>query len=1077
MSQRTFRGKRFTIFVLAIASILYGGNGVAFAQLSNFNLSSFSSNLSNLNANSGTGGTSDASVSCDKLKDSNPMEDMFSEDGGSGTDGGSLDNVGDTNDGSLDTSDGSEDSGGGDLSDPTSSPGTNTGKSSDLQGLLTKILGTVGTSITLANGSKTNVTLIANLTTMLSKLQSGGSTGSSDNSQMIASIQSLITQLNKANATTGGATGNTDSQKIQKIITIAQSLIGQLSGKGGSGSTGGAGGLSSTIKSLLGNLTGGGDGGDGNGGGSGGSGGGTGSDTTDSEAFSPDSGESTGDSTTNSVPIKSKPLETNTKKTATATERTTYKLTCENKIERETAQSTLMDITKKNLNWVNKGLQGGGSLYAKNEASMLQEIRDKTIAAFNKEITSDEKKFPFGKSTAQSIGLDHTISFADQMKYTLDDTLAENSYGTTEDFQNDFSMGGWGAFSELLKPQNDPIAFEGYSKNHLQGAIADTGYSRAQDLKDQLQRNGGFLDLKKCVATAPDSGDTGSTGDTSSGDGSNPQGADPTDTNCQRYETITPGSAVSSQLNEALATPYKQLEQGQDLSPKLTSTFNTMLTQLLQQGLSQLTTAMNANDSTQYTNNQTYASNISIDKTTSSTGSWAGAGSEYQLNIFDLSPTGIDASDPAGKRTNLLGLIYREKLLIPNDQNDPNSGADILAQKFGWSDAEKKGWITLAAKSDPNYRNILGRQINLTQRLISGAYQLDYCVPGPHQGWQSTSSQTLQAELRTWPKNVDDTAGVIGIVGTIGKLLGSTFGSIANFFVSATKDQRTEALYAAYVGGALSYHGGGMSGVSVGQDAFVNGNPSATRIMTTLFQRYTTAINNTFTKNNLTRGGLSPQVIADDATEYPRIPTYTSAIIGAGNRMDTVRASIDQLVRLGVRVQALRTNADNLDGYPKVAPKTYADFQTELTAISKASSTTALTPYQRELKRISDTFNLLAPDIIGASDLAKEEKTLDTISSRLETIAGKGGDIEQCIKDVNDPTYTGPVGRVAFPANLQAYLPESLTGAIKQTPSFLPDYSYGAAGSQTIQSNDIVNINSQPTSNALAGLEALVGTY
>jgi hypothetical protein len=325
----------------------------------------------------------------------------------------------------------------------------------------------------------------------------------------------------------------------------------------------------------------------------------------------------------------------------------------------------------------------------------------------------------------------------------------------------DFRIGGWNGFLSQTDWNNNPIGFSMKAEQELIKRQAGTKYTPAQDIKDQLQRNGGFLDQKKCVDpedydpnAKPDGGVDGTAGD------------DAPKNVCKQWMNQTPGSVVQSTLNKALGTTFDQLGLGEDLSTDLTAIFDALINHFIQKGLNELSKETKSSDSTYggektYGNdgktNQSYVqNNVSIDGGGANGTNFLNAGDRFQTNIFDLNPTGKETISTSNNdqgepvyRTNIVGIINRELQLISVGDDQ----AAVLQKKLGWDEDQKNIWIDLMSKRDPNYTNLLGKQVNLAKRLIPAIYQLDYCIPGPHPGWQKDAQAFLDTEMTRWPKS------------------------------------------------------------------------------------------------------------------------------------------------------------------------------------------------------------------------------------------------------------------------------------------------------------------------------------
>jgi hypothetical protein len=769
------------------------------------------------------------------------------------------------------------------------------------------------------------------------------------------------------------------------------------------------------------------------------------------------------------VPVTNKTIEDNAKKTAAATAATTKKLTCTNAIERAAAQTILKQMTISTVNWINSGFQGGGPLFLGNPTAFFKNIQDQIVKDFSARIGFDNLNYPFGRMVVKQLADDLANTFESHARYSLNQVVGQQVYGATSaSFFADFSTGGWDAFLALTSFNNNPYGFNMAARDELAYRIADTNYTPARDIMDQLTRNGGLLDLKKCVDPANFDPET------------MPNSA------CRYWENQTPGSVISSQLNMALGSPFRQLELGQDLNADLTAIFDALANQLVSKGLRSLSTSMSGATKTAtkpvtYTNNGSYVSNVTVDGNGDST-NFLSAGNAYQTNIFSLDPSGKDASDPTGKRVNLVALINREKLLISTDYDDSAK----LAKAFGWTTTEEAAWISTITSTDANYRNLLGRQVNLTKRLVPAILQLDYCIPGPHPSWQNDSTNNLNAFLadnNRLPQNVTTLPSWVTKI----PLIGGIFGGVDNL----NADKKNEAVYAGVIGNYLK--------ADVEPNVKTNGYGAAANIFGTLYNRYAAQLTNAYSPLAM-KDAVSPALSSKNATEFARLPSYMKAMSGNAETIASTEVVIDQLIRLGASVRALQTNTPALEGYPSpvndevfAVPVTYDDYQLQFKAIARGGKS-KLTEYGRALKRINDTFALIAPDLLSDTDITEQEAALDAVALKLQDLAGPGGDIEQCVKEVAAQT-AGPAGRMPYPPSLAAYLPAEYVALFKTTPSFLPDYYYGqgqgaaqiaAFSSQygfaqdpkkVIPNDDVVTINRQEMPNSLAGLETLLGMY
>lgn len=281
-----------------------------------------------------------------------------------------------------------------------------------------------------------------------------------------------------------------------------------------------------------------------------------GGDSSSKKSVSP-SGVGSG---ANAVPVSDATVTQNTTDTKTATEATSKKLRCENALAKAAAQTAIRTITQKTVNWINTGFNGQ-PVFVQDQNSFLKQIVDTSVLNFTKSLSSDQTKYPFGRTTAQSLTREYTASFEDRSKYTLDQTVGKAFPGATaKDYTNDFAVGGWDTFLASMESNNDPYGFYLFAGTELQNKVANN--AKVAQTQSELDRSGGFLDLKKCVQRSGN--------------------------DCYKWETQTPGIVVADQLKTVLGSPVRQLENGQDLNASLTQIFDQLLDSLLKKGLSQI---------------------------------------------------------------------------------------------------------------------------------------------------------------------------------------------------------------------------------------------------------------------------------------------------------------------------------------------------------------------------------------------------------------------------------------------------------------------------------------------------------
>ncbi|MES2224778.1 MAG: hypothetical protein V4478_02205, partial [Patescibacteria group bacterium] len=197
------------------------------------------------------------------------------------------------------------------------------------------------------------------------------------------------------------------------------------------------------------------------------------------------------------------------------------------------SQQVLQQITNRTLHWANTGF-GGNPLYVRNIDSYLYSIRNDNLNRFLG--TSAQGLDPIFGNALRSVITQQVTGITDGYINTALNTPQAKAYNS---FQNDFTSGGWGA---LLNPANNPIGAFFNSVNKLDNKIS----SDQQNTQAELTRNSGYFDMKTCVQfeqLSPQSTEEAINLGLS------------TQPKCLKYETVTPGSLVASQVSNITNSP------------------------------------------------------------------------------------------------------------------------------------------------------------------------------------------------------------------------------------------------------------------------------------------------------------------------------------------------------------------------------------------------------------------------------------------------------------------------------------------------------------------------------------------
>ena len=420
---------------------------------------------------------------------------------------------------------------------------------------------------------------------------------------------------------------------------------------------------------------------------------------------------------------------------ANATQAETKKITCGRATEKAIAGVILRQITISTVNWINHGMNGN-PFYTTDTGASLRALRDQSIKDLNSVIGLDNKNYPFGRTIAQNLTNQMKSAYEQSARYSLNAVIAQQYPGRTGvDFNRDFSIGGWSAFLAQTFMNNNPIGFDFMTQSELARRTADTYYSPAQDIRDQLARSGGFFDQRICVQKDPN---------------------DSTGKRCLRNQVQTPGSVIAHALTKNLDTTNDQLINGQDLSVDITAIFDALTNQLINKGLTSLSTndSSNLNNFSNNTNGVPTIPGVVVDNNPN--GSWANQNTAF--NLFTDIPQIMRLEDNTRSATNLQSGCPSDTGFDPNGQ-----------------------FCNGNPKLPLGYQQILSKEIEEQSKAIDSIYMLDYCVPGPHPGWENeieANAQNFVSNPNTFPKS-SSKSDMKKFFSTYGSTVGTVTGLVA----------------------------------------------------------------------------------------------------------------------------------------------------------------------------------------------------------------------------------------------------------------------------------------------------------
>ena len=645
----------------------------------------------------------------------------------------------------------------------------------------------------------------------------------------------------------------------------------------------------------------------------------------------------------------------NTGSTADATGETNKNVTCLKSIGKLVSKLLLQKITLSTIDWINGGFDGSPS-YISNGNKFFSDIASNEILQFGIEV-NNPSLFPFGKDFMKSQALYAKNMFAQRAQYSLDALIARTTpQYTGADFKANFSMGGWNAWDAMTQiPANNPFGFQLQASNELQDRLVGTKTSTAVSAQLEVNAGQGFMNQKVCVDPE---GVTKEESDQALKDG------DETGV-CKKWQTVTPGSLLHDAAGKAFNYQADAVEGIDDFNGAVAAILDAVLahysSELYDKGIAGIST--NGSSSTYSNEGNGYASLTSpsqteMDFADSLSSSWLSNNPDFNIRT-DLNQALIDA-----QRT------YIQKLQQQN--------------------------IELSSK-----KIVLGNTWNYG--LIPIIYQLDYCIPGPHPGWQDDAQEALD-KLED-KDHIIDTSGLDflqissktdtgipgGSNGTVSDALSGVSGALSNLDISGllTTNNVDSIVHAARgytLSGAtsrryyaesviqpftgLNIRQGGDSGdVSPLYDGTVESYDQTLEILDTLFSRYIAKIKEFFPADKM------PAVTGEAMAEFNKIPSYNQLISDNTDKINTQKSIIIRLTTIKNAVDTLNTTRDN-----------------DITALGTnppaAAVQTVIDTYETNLLPWINAFGRLSKDLVDGDDIANADSTLQAIKDKERYIYG-----------------------------------------------------------------------------------------
>lgn len=673
-----------------------------------------------------------------------------------------------------------------------------------------------------------------------------------------------------------------------------------------------------------------------------------------------------------------KKVNTNLKEVLGDTEAINANSSCIQSIGRLIAKMLLQKLTKSTVDWINSGFDGSPS-FIQDPKKFFKNIADTEILQFGIEIQDS----PFGKEWLRNQALAYKTKFADNARYSLDELIQQtNPDYSAATFQTDFSMGGWDAWTAMTQvPANNPLGAKLMFDNEIQKRLAGTSQSTAQQVHEALSQANGFLGDQRCIS--PGTGQINY--DVTYSEYQEGLKQTPPIELCSGFKYVTPGKMISDAATNAMGYPNNAILNIQDLNDAvaavLDATLNQFSSDLYAKGFANINTqGMDGTLVFSGTNNGPYKTQTEKDYIPSQlSSSWLQANPDFNIRT-DLTQALIDE-----QRT------YADKLALQNKElNSTTDGKEynIGVCPDGWTgkypdciapivfDFSIVGNPYITNKTCPSgftgtypFCKGIGTYnggASNAYGLMPAIYQLDYCIPGPHPGWENDSRETLNnisiPEKEASPDKTTSTVNsVVGmgistgaslLIPGIGSIVGPVLGSIFGAITGADEQKDLSRSIRSYYTGKF-YDLTGFSFQSPWGEyqstAAKHVNMMSSEGLSFVLNRVLDRYINIMKKTYFSSPDMLPTIAKDAVKEFYQLPGYNQMIKDNKEKILEIKTTVSILGEIKDAVDKLNTE------YPDGGDEYESQLKTQINAFGRLSASM-----------------VNGDDISAADDLAKQ---------------------------------------------------------------------------------------------------------
>ncbi len=642
----------------------------------------------------------------------------------------------------------------------------------------------------------------------------------------------------------------------------------------------------------------------------------------------------------------------------------------------------LQKLTISTVAWINSGFNGSPS-FIQDPSKFFGDMAKNEILKFGGEI-NNPTYYPFGKAWLKNTAMAFNNKFADNARYSLDQEIRDSDPTSSAiTFQTDFSQGGWDAWTALTQnPANNPLGFKLMADNELQTRLVGTNESAAQLTHDALAQANGFLSDTRCVV--PD-GITKQENDAAVAERStNPKGPYK-HTLCDRWEIVTPGKAVSDAVTNVMGYQNNAYLNVTDLNDSIAAITDALLSQfsnkIMEEGFANIGTT--GADGTLYS-----SGTLGMGVTTTQT--------EKDFMPSQLSSSWLTANPDFNIRTDLTQALiddqrtYSDKLEQQN--KELNSTTDGAAYRINACPTGFTGTYPNCKEIQPTATiNVPGGTINIplpwnpcplgysgtapncigptneepgttnAYGLIPTINQLDYCIPGPHPGWEEDAKKTLSDRLSSITPTEQKTnkAGDIanGIVGAglnfvpyVGPLLSGVFGALTSDNDVIDRDTGARCTNIVTFASLTGFSFQCIRGIASKQyDINMLTQEGLFYVLNAVLDKYISIMDKTY----FSSPDILPSVATEAATDFNQLPGYYQMIKDNNSKILSLKTTINIL-------GDIKDAVDNLNA-------------------QLASGEITNDAYESSLKDQINAFGRVSADMVNGDDIATADNLLKQI--------------------------------------------------------------------------------------------------